>query len=52
MDICGTHGSGIAFEGLSCPACDQVDDLKSEIEDLKAQITKHETYIEKLEEGV
>jgi len=41
MDICRKHYRGdIAFEDSICPVCDEVSDLKSEIEDLKATIKK------------
>lgn len=33
MEICGEHGDDIAYSGRNCPACSQIDDLKSDYED-------------------
>ncbi len=43
MDICSAHGEEIAYV-KNCPACDEITDLKREIDSLKERI-------ERLEEG-
>jgi len=42
MDICGKHGSEIAHEKGFCPACDEINDLKLQIADLKDKISELE----------
>ena len=44
MQICGEHGqrSEIAYEDTYCPACEEIADLKGEIQDLKQKIHKYE----------
>lgn len=34
MDICGEHGEEIAFIGRDCPACAQLDDIRSDHEEV------------------
>lgn len=41
MNICCKHSVDIAFEGSECPACeiqDKLDDLESEVSNLKSYI--------------
>lgn len=53
MDICGEHGSDIAFSGRDCPACDNVDGVRSDArEELDAQIGDFEFTISELEEKI
>lgn len=47
MSICGEHGSEIVYEGSYCPACDQIDHLRSEFE---SDISHLESDIAALEE--
>lgn len=61
MDICGEHGDDIAYSGRDCPACGQIEDLKSDqndvvtdlneqIDDLNQQVDEMEDRIEELNE--
>ena len=42
MNLCGNHQSEIAYESQLCPACQEIEDLKEEIEGLKGTIAKLE----------
>ena len=39
MNICNNDHEEICYEGRICPLCDMRDDLLSEIEDLKKEIS-------------
>lgn len=56
MEICGEHGADIAFTGRDCPACEEIDkvrgdkeDLDSEIEDMQSEMDKMQVRIDELE---
>jgi len=43
MMICSEHGrEEIAYESQFCPACNEIADLRGEIQDLKERIDKLE----------
>ena len=42
MNLCGEHESEIAYESQFCPACQEIEDLKEQVEILKETIAKLE----------
>ena len=40
MNLCGNHQSEIAYESQLCPACQEIEELKEEVEALKGTIAK------------
>lgn len=33
MNTCSKHGSEIAFSGMTCPACEHIEEVKKEVKE-------------------
>ena len=33
MNICSNHGEEIAYNGVNCPACDQIEEIRKELKE-------------------
>ena len=52
MDICGEHGDEIAYHGLNCPACREIDDLNKEHQDIVDSLTdERDTFDRELQDA-
>jgi hypothetical protein len=49
MDLCSEKHDEVCYEGVRCPACDKIDDLEEQVEDLTKELAKAEAEIIRLE---
>lgn len=49
MDLCSEKHDEICYDGRVCPACDKIDDMQIEINDLKHELKEANDEVVRLE---